>query len=333
MRSSPRRKPVVRVALLGSVLVAGAAVWVPASVPESTGPAQGYAWCAGTGPLVVTQLPDRLDLASCPIVGRTVVLDAAPGSAGVAVPEPGVTIGVAAVGATSEQLLEISNDGTHLTVKQAPADSHEHAATSSARASCAESTYKLTDRGAARWTEKLSWRYNSGTTARAGLDPTKALRNIRLGNTNLTANIFGCTNGGFAAWGNYLGTTGNYANVDGYGRCTSKFPDGQNTVSWGPLSGTSALAVTCFAYTAGGMIESDTKIGSNRSIVNKLPSRCSNKWDLQSVMTHEWGHAFGLAHVGESDLTMHTYVGPCSYRARSLGYGDERGMRTLYGPR
>lgn len=335
MRTSPRRKPVTRVALLGSMLVAGAVASVPStSSPAQSraeSPAQAYAWCTGSSPVVATALPDRLDLASCPIVGRTVVVDATSGSAGVAVPVPGMTVGVAAVGAMGEQSLEITNDGTHLTVAREAAATRTTGTT--ANKSCSESTYKLTDRDAARWHEKLNWRYNTATTARAELDPAKSLRNIRRANTNLTSNAYGCTDGGFGAWGNYLGTTGKYANVDGYGRCTSKFPDGQNTISWGSLSGTSALAVTCFAYTADGMVEADTYVGANRSIVNRLPDRCSNRWDLQSVMTHEWGHAFGLAHVSESDLTMHTYVGPCSYRARSLGYGDERGMRTLYGPR
>lgn len=64
-------------------------------------------------------------------------------------------------------------------------------------------------------------------------------------------------------------------------------------------------------------------------------SGCSNQWDLQSVLTHEFGHFFGLLHVSESthgNLVMSTKInGTCQTNERTLGKGDLRAMIVKYG--
>jgi Matrixin len=78
------------------------------------------------------------------------------------------------------------------------------------------------------------------------------------------------------------------------------------------------------------MVEADTQIGSNRHIVDSFPSRCSGVYDLQSIMTHEWGHAFDLAHeTSGPDEVMYPVESPCHLR-RHLGGGDWSGMDSLY---
>ena len=73
---------------------------------------------------------------------------------------------------------------------------------------------------------------------------------------------------------------------------------------------------------------SDVKVNKKVfSWTTKPGSRsCDRRWDLQSVVTHEWGHTFGLGHVLESDhgnLTMSGGVnGPCQDAERTLGRGD-----------
>ncbi len=55
--------------------------------------------------------------------------------------------------------------------------------------------------------------------------------------------------------------------------------------------------------------------------------------DLQSIATHEWGHAFGLNDVytqTSSALVMYSPQPPC-YLRRHLGKGDYDGMAYLYG--
>lgn len=63
------------------------------------------------------------------------------------------------------------------------------------------------------------------------------------------------------------------------------------------------------------------------------PNSCQHAFDLESVMTHEWGHAFGLWDLDEGEhgnLTMSEVIHPCSTSPRSLGYGDWLGMYSLY---
>jgi hypothetical protein len=61
---------------------------------------------------------------------------------------------------------------------------------------------------------------------------------------------------------------------------------------------------------------------------------CRGSYDLQSTVTHERGHTFGLGHVSESshgNLTMSDRSnGPCQSSERSLGRGDVLGLGNKY---
>lgn len=78
------------------------------------------------------------------------------------------------------------------------------------------------------------------------------------------------------------------------------------------------------------MREADTAIATGMHIVDNLPAGCTNNWDLQTVMTHEWGHAFGLAHeTAGFDEVMYPSEQACRLR-RHLGNGDYHGLASLY---
>lgn len=143
----------------------------------------------------------------------------------------------------------------------------------------------------------------------------------------------------FPVHGGFEGNTSAYANINSSAQCTSKFPDGQNTVSWGPFDSSAAgtEAVTCVTWNSGSlaMIEADIYLGSNVGMVDSLPSNCSSAGDsdldLQTIVTHEWGHAYGLAHeTSGPDEVMYPYKSYCQLR-RHLGEGDYNGMSSLYG--
>lgn len=62
---------------------------------------------------------------------------------------------------------------------------------------------------------------------------------------------------------------------------------------------------------------------------------CNNRYDLESVATHEYGHSWGLGDLttGSLGLTMRTgalYRFRCNTDMRSLGRGDVEGIRARY---
>jgi hypothetical protein len=70
-----------------------------------------------------------------------------------------------------------------------------------------------------------------------------------------------------------------------------------------------------------------------------VPAGCSNtarKYDLHSVMAHEWGHGWGLGHPqpetpgAHDNLTMNYQTFYCNTSHRSLGYGDVKGLDARY---
>ena len=103
----------------------------------------------------------------------------------------------------------------------------------------------------------------------------------------------------------YDGTTSRDANLTN-GACGNN--DGYNVVAWGYRD---SLARMCWWSNGGDRRSADIEI-SNRSGITWFsvrPDNCSNVYDLESVMTHEWGHVFGMAHVSEDkhgNLTMST---------------------------
>jgi len=106
--------------------------------------------------------------------------------------------------------------------------------------------------------------------------------------------------------------------------------DGQNTVGWAPLGG-GLLAVTCSLF---------RPEGTGASVATEFDIQIDPTWawttdgtpnvDLRSVLTHEFGHALGLAHSPDgaaimfSDYTIGTLK-------RTLAPDDIEGLVGLYG--
>jgi hypothetical protein len=146
--------------------------------------------------------------------------------------------------------------------------------------------------------------------------------------------------GTFTVQGAYRGDTGLFANIDSGLNCIpGHFPDGQNTVSWGSINSslynqtthTGKLGTTCFENDGrGNMTEADIYLGSNVQMVDTLPANCTYQEDVQTLATHEWGHAFGLAHeMTQPDQVMYPTRPWCQVR-RHLGGEDFNGMLSLY---
>ena len=115
----------------------------------------------------------------------------------------------------------------------------------------------------------------------------------------------------------------------GTGACSTG-GDGHNTVGWAPLSG-SLLAVTCALFTSSpsgqaNELEFDTQIDPTRDWSTGSPVQV----DLQSVLTHEFGHALGLAHEPDPAAMMYADYTAGAIK-RDLTPGDMAGEVALYG--
>ena len=128
-----------------------------------------------------------------------------------------------------------------------------------------------------------------------------------------------------------LGATAKTPQLNTAGACIGN--DGQNVVGWGTLP-TGYLAITCIYFVAGKVINADVMISKRYSWFLSRPAGCSNSYDLQSVLTHEQGHTFGLSHVDPTSHgteTMGTLIAPCDITKRALGRGDYGALARLYG--
>jgi hypothetical protein len=166
----------------------------------------------------------------------------------------------------------------------------------------------------------------------------KAVDQIKRGLSNIRDGKDNCgLQGRPDASSRYLGRTTAKPNIfTRDGRVTCGTYNSRNTVGWGQLPG-NLLGYTCYwwARDSKNMIAADMRLDPGSRTVLKYPASCRNKFDLQSLATHEWGHAYGLLHPGSghAKLTMAHLLPPCSKAPRTLGLGDWRGLRKLYGLR
>jgi hypothetical protein len=175
------------------------------------------------------------------------------------------------------------------------------------------------------------WYYNRGTTpSEVTADNAQAAMVKGTDNIKNGFNDCGLTSD-FNIRHTFLGNTAKVANIDDAGKCTSA--DGQNTVSFGDLPGDGTqivLAVNCNFYarllllSLSELSEADVRFNKVEAQWTVTPaSGCSSAFDIETVMTHERGHTWGLRHVSEAEhgnLTMSEFIaGPCQSSERTLG--------------
>ena len=61
------------------------------------------------------------------------------------------------------------------------------------------------------------------------------------------------------------------------------------------------------------------------------PSTILNRWDIQGVMAHEYGHALGLGHSADNSATMAPSGSPGQTGMRSINADDIAGIQCIYG--
>jgi len=337
--SNVRRVGVLFCALAVVIPLGGSAADLPPGV-ETAKPANPLS-CPGSGPISAASLASGVSTSRCALVGRVVVS----GDVSVAVPPAGGGVAASGVGTPS-------SPGTSLRVTNvkgvvtATSESSTSAGTAAKQGpilqtQLAGSSPPCRD-GAFRqqghdWKISLRWGYHQASTPRR-MKASNAVEQIRLGLSNIRDGQDNCgLNGRPDASSRYLGRMTAKPNIfmrDGRVRCGTY--NSRNTVGWGPLPG-NLLGYTCYWWNRDNknMIAADMRLDPGSRTVLRYPANCRNKFDLQSLATHEWGHAYGLLHpgAGHAKLTMAHLLPPCSKAPRTLGLGDWRGMRKLYGLR
>jgi hypothetical protein len=202
---------------------------------------------------------------------------------------------------------------------------------SGSTAACRDRTFHLEHH---RWARSLRYRVNL-TKMPDRFSKAVVIRQVERANANmrLGRNTCGKPRLGTPA-SHYLGRTTVKPNIRAAGPTCGK-PNSTNVVGFGALPG-GLLGWTCYWYYGDGrMAGADMLIDNGPDLATTLPRPCSNVWDFEGTVTHEWGHAYGMAHTGPGhpNLTMQHELKPCSTYARTLGLGDWLGMKKMYGVR
>ena len=255
----------------------------------------------------------------------------------VAVPAPGTAVAVSVdriVGASTTRVISTDLNGAVTVSDGVEADAAtedaaaDDAAPNDAPDKCSDSAYALIT--GSKWSGTYGWRFRTASTPK-GLTVAEATRALRLSIGNITKAHNDC---GLAdevsASAHYLGSTTLPSDATSTSGCGA--PSMQNVTEFAPIDGTNILAVTC-VYTAGPNIVS-ASVRINTNVDWELHGKCTSAYGVLATMTHEYGHAFGLAHVDETahrNLTMSSAINSdCSNFEAHLGKGDVLALRSLY---
>jgi hypothetical protein len=199
------------------------------------------------------------------------------------------------------------------------------------------------------------WLYRTATgTALATDSQADFDAATRRATANITQGRNTCDlHGGVRAAGAFVGhttTRGNFVYADGQTGCGAS--DNQNVIDEGDLPGgflDATLAWTCtWAETHNGVmmaVSADIRMNSgdynwtydpnDPACDPALPSDPQRwRYDVESVLTHEVGHVYGLVNLSAAEdvnQTMYPGIRRCTGHMRTLGRGDVLGMRALYG--
>lgn len=180
----------------------------------------------------------------------------------------------------------------------------------------------------------LDWRFNAASTPSAN-NVDKVESAMRRAANNITRSDNSCGLADLVSVTNtYKGRTsaGTQINADATCKATG---NGINTVGFGDLP-KGVLGLACVYYDGEGhVVEADIRLNKvDHSFYAVKHSSCTSKYSIEAVMTHEFGHVFGLGHTGEAahgNQTMSPKInGPCQNSESTLGRGDVIGLRGKY---
>lgn len=348
----------------------GVLLWLGAATLASVGvttPAEAApGWCTPTGVLDVTKMPAEVPPTTCLLVGRIlgdgvtqVQVPVSGGQGAFSTPSSGevtdlvvftrpdgtVEINPVQSDASLNPVTDpdlyvppsggVSDDNLNGAAPDAP-DASLTAGTAPGSPNKCSDTARAYYSGYPRWAATPTWYFNASgkPSAYSTSTFTTATRDAQV---NITRGDNSCgwsadpkiyaNNGGATTYGQQITSS---TTSDSCGT-----QDSRSVVGWGPLPGT-VLGLTCMRWDSNyHFVGGDMRLANNKSWSVGSLSGCVGKWDYEGLVTHEFGHWFGLTHVSESthgNLVMSTDVnGTCQANERNLGNGDLSGLIGLYG--
>jgi hypothetical protein len=295
-----------------------------------------YAACAPEKQKVrAGALPEVVDEDRCPIEGRVIV----DGGIGAVVPEPGMTITADATLTEGYQYLTVSNPrGDEISLDGVGAEPRsEDSSALGTRASgpspCQDGYYNSRD---AKVYNYNRWYANTGSIP-DNLSNVRVVAAMKRGGTNIFKVRDSCglpdrVKGELR----YEGGTRRSVDINRDASCNAN--DGRSVIGFGDLpSGYLAFACVSSWIQDGPnrVAQSDIRLNKyDHAWTARVTGSCRGRYDIESTVTHERGHTFGLGEASEDshgNLTMSAESnGSCQISERSLGWGDARGLNSKY---
>ncbi len=306
------------------------------SLLAQTGPGVYEACAPEKQEIRAGNLPAVVDEDRCPVEGRVIV----DGGIGAVVPEPGMSVTAEAASPEGDQYLVVSNPrGDEISLDGVGTEPQSRASSgletrASGPSPCQDSYYNPRDAKVYnynRWYAKVG--SVPGYLSKAG-----AVAAMKRGGANIFKVRDSCglpdrVKGELR----YEGGTSRSVNMNGDATCNSN--DYKSVVDFGDLpSGYTAYACVWSWIEKNALnrvAHSDIRLNKfDYAWTTSVTSGCRGRYDVESSVTHERGHTFGLGEASEGshgNLTMsQNSNGPCQTSERSLGRGDALGLNSKY---
>jgi hypothetical protein len=241
----------------------------------------------------------------------------------------------------NQQLVVINPPGDSLLLQEVGSEgAHEESGTLATRAgspaACSDPTYYS---WGMRLNHYIRWYFNGKSTA-SRMSKSAVLGAMKRAGRNISEvhDVCGVPDHVPAVL-RYVGTTRESVNISTGGACGVN--DRKSVVGFGDLPGGYIGKACLWAWIHKGpdrINSSDVRLNKfDYAWTARVTGSCRGRHDVESTMTHERGHTFGLGDISESShakLTISSKSnGPCQISERILGRGDAIGLNRKYSHR